>query len=180
MFYEGKPNLENFKLFRVEQTDIQIKDAIVPPSVTDRVHTEVLAQTQPPINAETLIIPTGAPLLDNAASLEIRNIQTPPTLENKKIEHTTSLASNAAPPDNNTIVVAAPSIDKPPPHNAEIAAPTTVIIINMAATSLGQKTNDEIILVDSLGVTELQDTSGTPKHLLLTPSSVNKVFSQKI
>jgi len=72
MFYEGKPNLENFKLFRAEQTDIQIKDAIVPRSVTDRVHTGVLAQPQPPSAAETLIIPNGAPLLDNAASSEIK------------------------------------------------------------------------------------------------------------
>jgi len=53
MFYEGKPNLDNFKQFRAEQadktllntdaqTDTQIKDAIVPPQTDTQIKDSIV------------------------------------------------------------------------------------------------------------------------------------------
>jgi len=61
--------------------------------------------------------------------------------------------STAAPPDDEIMVDEAPYIDELPPPSAEMhsqpdcmTAPPTVIIINKGVASLGQTTNEEIIV----------------------------------
>jgi len=111
--------LGNFKQFRAEQTDKQIKDALVPPAQTERVHTELLIQPQ---LAQQLIIkaPT-VPSSENAASFKTKINISPSHDEN---ENTKFTDSTAAPPGTDIFVKEAPTVDESPPHSIELLAPS--------------------------------------------------------
>jgi len=164
MFYEGTLNLDTFKQFRAEQTDKQIKDALVPSGPTERVHTELLVQ--PPLPQQLIIIVPTAPSSDHAASFKSKINRSPSYDENENTELTDN---TAAPPDTDTFVEEAPAVDESPPDSIEILAPPTVIIIN-----------DKLITENDLDAAGVRNTPVAPNLVLLAPKSANDVSSQNI
>jgi len=162
MFYEATANLENFKIFRAEQTDkiilgaqthtdTQIKDVSVPPFATEPMLADTFIQPNTLIQSDTLIQPPpvhpliitiGATPPRNAASFETKNKRSPSCDENKNTEHTVYIDSDstAAPPDDEIIVKVGPIYDESfQPPCTEIIVPPEVVILAPPEVICGEK-----------------------------------------